>query len=292
MDERGIRLLHLSDLHLGVDETIAGVSPGRRLAEVLGEVVDRRLAVDACVITGDLTDAGDPAGYRRLARLLGSCPWPVRVIPGNHDDIDVGRATMGDAYWPATDVWSWEIGGAAGPAGAVVIGVSTVVPGFNHGEVGAAALTEIDRLTAALGPDRPGARPWVLACHHPPVDVGHWWMDAQGVLAGADDLLRLARDGGALAVLCGHLHLTTGVWPRRGMPVRSAPSVVHEVVYDDGGERPLRFRDQPARGLLHDLRPDGLTTVELTFGGAPVLVGGGPWPDEVERTNRRGPVPR
>ena len=156
MDERGARLLHLSDLHLGVDETIAGVSPARRLAEVLGEVVERRLAVDACVITGDLTDVGDPAGYRRLARLLGSCPWPVRVIPGNHDDIDVGRAVMGEAYWPATDVWSWEIGD--GSAGAVVVGVSTAVPGFNHGELGDTALAEIDRLTAVLGPDRPSLR--------------------------------------------------------------------------------------------------------------------------------------
>ena len=86
--------------------------------------------------------------------------------------------------------------------------------------------------------------------------------------------------------------MTTAVRPRRGVPVLSAPSVVHEVVFDDGAERPLRFRDRPARGLLHDLGPTALTTVELTFGGAPVLVGGGPWPDEVERTNRRGPVPR
>lgn len=275
------RILQMSDLHLGVEETIPSVNPSIFLAEFLAEVVERRIAVDCCIVTGDLAHGGEPAGYERLRRLLNSCPWPTRVLPGNHDDLQMGREILGSTYWPAEDTWTWEIEG-----GSTIVGINSVLSGFHHGEVPEASLRNLEQQVRSMS----AGRPWVLALHHPPHDIGHWWMDAEGLLAGRGRVLEIADANRAAAVLCGHVHMNAVVHRTGRVPIIVAPSLVHEVVYDDGPERPLRFRRRSPRALIHYLGDDNLTTVELTSGGISWLVEGKPWKNEVDRSNRRLPA--
>ena len=277
----GSRILHISDLHLGPKETIPGVDPSACLAEFLAEVVERRIVIDCCILTGDLADKGEPLAYERLRRVLNSCPWPVRVLPGNHDDCDTGRKILGPGYWPAEDTWGWQVGG-----GTTIVGVSSIQHGFNHGELNQESLDDLERLAVSAK----AKGPWLLALHHPPHDVGHWWMDAQGLLQGREHMLRIADANGAAAILCGHVHMNAVVHRRAAVPIIVAPSLVHEVVYDDGIERPLRFRRRSPRGLIHHVGADHMTSIELTTGGTSWLVEGRPWNEEVERSNRRLPA--
>ncbi len=275
------RILHMSDLHLGVKETIPGVDPSVLLAEFLAEVVERRIAVDCCIVTGDLAHGGEPAGYERLRGLLNSCPWPTRVLLGNHDDAETGRYILGPIYCPGDDTWAWEIEG-----GSTIVGINTALSGFHHGAVAKSSLESLEQLARSMS----ARGPWVLALHHPPHDVGHWWMDAEGLLEGRERVLEIADTYRAAAVLCGHVHMNAAVHRRGGTPIVVAPSLVHEVVYDDGIERPLRFRRRSPRALIHYLSADHLTTVELTTGGTSWLVEGKPWKEEVDRSNRRMPA--
>ena len=277
------RLLHLSDLHLMDGETIPGVHPSNRLAEFLAEIVERGLRIDACVITGDLAHNGSSPAYRRLANVLNSCPWPTRVVPGNHDEIEVGREILGDNYWPEADTWRWQLREKLS-----LVGTSSVIPGFHHGELSDDSLAELTRVISNL----PHDESWLLACHHPPQDVGHWWMDGQGLLRGREQILEIVDSKRALAVVCGHLHMTVIVRRPSGAQILVAPSVAHEVVFDDRHEKPLRFRARSPRALLHSIHGQQMTTVEITGGGSSHLVEGRPWPDEVMRTNLRKPAPR
>jgi uncharacterized protein len=74
----GLRIAHLSDLHLGVP------SRGRRaVREAVEWVVERR--PDLVCITGDLVSRR--SGMRELERLLADLP-PSYVVLGNHDFAD------------------------------------------------------------------------------------------------------------------------------------------------------------------------------------------------------------
>jgi 3',5'-cyclic AMP phosphodiesterase CpdA len=274
-----VKILHLSDTHIQGAETIASVDPTQRLSRVLGEIIDRRLGVDCCVITGDLAHLGAVESYEALRSILHSCPFPVHVVPGNHDDIRSAAAVLSPWYWPEDDVWAWKHDDFS------VVGVVSAVPGYHHGALSSDQVRKLRDVAAKASQEGP----WVLALHHPPVDVGHWWMDAQGLLEGRDELLEVADQFGAAAILCGHLHLTALVHRAGGTPVLVAPSVAHEVVYDDGPSRPLRFRAGTPRALLHSIDRDGVTTVELTFGGSSELAEGRPWVEEARRADERGP---
>ena len=91
-----LKLLHTGDLHLGrgyqkQEQTDPALAKRYREArmEALENVV--RLAeqerCDALVVAGDVFDAHtlQPALVKEVAELLGRCPCPVVVLPGNHD---------------------------------------------------------------------------------------------------------------------------------------------------------------------------------------------------------------
>lgn len=72
-----MRLLHLSDPHMGTEQV-----------PVTDALVDlaHRLAPDALLISGDLTQRATPAQFARAEWLLAQLPQvPRLVIPGNHD---------------------------------------------------------------------------------------------------------------------------------------------------------------------------------------------------------------
>src|SRR5664279_4009156 len=89
-------LAHLSDTHL----TAAGIRYNgvldadaalERAVAVLRDAVRAGRHLDAVVVSGDLTDTGDPDAYRRLetalGRIAGDRPTPPVIIfaTGNHD---------------------------------------------------------------------------------------------------------------------------------------------------------------------------------------------------------------
>ena len=72
-----VRLLHVSDLHVGKREDAAVEGGLQAFVE--------SLAPTLVVATGDLTHRGRPDQHERAARLLRSLGPPVIAVPGNHD---------------------------------------------------------------------------------------------------------------------------------------------------------------------------------------------------------------
>ena len=49
---------------------------------------------DCLLLTGDLTDRGQPAAYDHLREILKPLPMPIYAIPGNHDRRESMRAAF------------------------------------------------------------------------------------------------------------------------------------------------------------------------------------------------------
>eukprot|EP00767_Chilomastix_cuspidata_P002392 gnl/Chilomastix_cuspidata/2518.p1 GENE.gnl/Chilomastix_cuspidata/2518~~gnl/Chilomastix_cuspidata/2518.p1 ORF type:complete len:406 (-),score=74.32 gnl/Chilomastix_cuspidata/2518:128-1192(-) len=92
---RALRVLHLSDLHMGPSVPRFY----QRQAFVRALSVIEQLAVDVVVVTGDLSDGDDATFYRGasfLRQFAEACqkqdkPVPVFLVDGNHDLLDFGE---------------------------------------------------------------------------------------------------------------------------------------------------------------------------------------------------------
>src|SRR5688572_11378235 len=95
-------LVQLTDLHIVADgeELPNGVDTAGVLHEALRAVEDAAIRPTALVLTGDLTEHGRPAQYRRLREIVepaaGRLGAPLVYAPGNHDDRAALRAHLMD----------------------------------------------------------------------------------------------------------------------------------------------------------------------------------------------------
>lgn len=86
-----LRFAVVSDLHIGLTHTIQDHPTRFHLVEVsipaFEQVLDRlsQLNLDFLLIPGDLTQHGEPENHHWLSKRLAALPYPVYVIPGNHD---------------------------------------------------------------------------------------------------------------------------------------------------------------------------------------------------------------
>ena len=86
-----IRFAIASDLHIALPETIPDIPNRFHLTQfsisafntVLSHL--ESLDVDFLLLPGDLTQDGEPKNHQWLQEKLESLPYPVYVIPGNHD---------------------------------------------------------------------------------------------------------------------------------------------------------------------------------------------------------------
>jgi 3',5'-cyclic AMP phosphodiesterase CpdA len=162
---------------------------------------------DAVVVTGDLTEHGDPVEYARVRELLAPLPAPVHVLNGNHDDRAALRAAFalpGDPDAPiSASAMVGDVEGVRRGRGPLrLVLADTTIPGRDDGRLDVAALAK------RLAED--DATPTIVAVHHPPLVVGVPIMDELG-MASADrialaELLRGLPH--VRAVIAGHVHRT------------------------------------------------------------------------------------
>jgi 3',5'-cyclic AMP phosphodiesterase CpdA len=253
--ERGFRLAHLSDLHIG---PLPRVTPGalfskRALGYLSWRVRKQRVhrpevlaalrqdllasAPDHIAITGDLVNLALPAEFVRAGQWLRELGPPERisVVPGNHEAYAAVRCTESLAHW--ADYMSSDEGAHAAPCVAfpflrrrgplALIGLSSASvspPGFATGRLGAVQLQVLERLLAALtGTDCYR----ILLLHHPPLDTTGSWRKR---LIDAAALREIVATRGAELVLHGHEHVSShgslegqkGTLPAIGVPSASS----------------------------------------------------------------------
>ena len=215
-------IAQITDLHIGFTADDPDEPNRLRLDRIVRALRALAPRPDLVFATGDLTEHGDIASYRRLRDDLAGLPFPVHYALGNHDDRAAFRAVFAEA--PATDGFV-HYAVDAGPLRCLVL--DTLDEGRQGGgfcETRAAWLA--DRLDEA--PDRPT----LILLHHPPAAIGIAWMDP------APDEPWIARLGETLArhrrivgLVCGHVH-RPAMMAWRGIPLVVAPATAPGIALD------------------------------------------------------------
>jgi Icc protein len=261
-------IAQITDLHIKPAGELAygRVETAAYLERAVGALLALDPRPDVVIATGDLVDAGSPAEYDRLRRLLAPLDIPLYVVPGNHDARRALHAAFaGEGYLPDGGdflhytVEDWPVR---------LIGLDTLVPGEPSG---ALCAERLGWLAARLA-EQP-ERPTLVFMHHPPIATGIAHMDAMG-LADAAALAELMRRHPQVErVACGHVHRS--IQARFVGTIASvAPSTAHQVALDLRPGSEACFTLEPPGFHLHLWQP-GLGIVTHT---APIDSSPGPYP--------------
>jgi 3',5'-cyclic AMP phosphodiesterase CpdA len=231
---RCVRLLHVSDPHVQLRDwrtrPLRALGPLRTIATVelwkgRGRVFDGAEAAlarwarsfgayDHVLLTGDLSQLGLKEELQLARAALGTFagdPQRLTLLPGNHDRYPWrGRAQR----W-FEEVFPEHQGGDStfgpvrlllrGEVALVVVDSSLPVswPVWTQGAIGPAALEGTAR---ALAAPEAAQRCKLVLTHHTPLRAGGAVKRPRHQLAGHAAFLRVCKQGGAQAVLAGHVH--------------------------------------------------------------------------------------
>lgn len=242
-------IAHMTDFHLRPSGlTCYRVSDTNMLAErAIRSLLALEQQPDAVIITGDLTDRGDPREYAIARTLFSKLPMPVYLIPGNHDTSASMRAAFPD-HPGIEDCVGEKFCFTADIGACRLIALDSHVSGCHHGEIGAA---QLEWLSHTLEQEK---RPSLIAIHHPPAKTGIPHMDDIGLKDAADLAKVIAGHDHIERILCGHVHrpITASF---AGKIMSLAPSVAHQLVLDlTQNARPL-FNFEPPAYYLHYYTP-------------------------------------
>lgn len=244
-------VVHLSDTHfLGANRPLYGaVDTGANLQTALERLAGTGRDIDAIVVTGDLTDLGEPEAYTRLRGMLEPLADRLEAelvwVMGNHDerapyaqflfDVEPSLAPQDRVY---------EVGGLR------IVSLDSTVPGYHHGDLDDA---QLDWLRDVLAEPAPSGT--LLALHHPPLPSPVELM-AVLELNGQDRLAELLRGTEVRAILAGHLHHPS-FGSFAGIPVSVASATCYTI--DAGAEYgSLRGIDAAHSFNLVELRETGV----------------------------------
>ena len=224
-------IVHISDTHLMAGNALLGAryDTERNLQATLAQVERLGVRPDAIVLSGDLTDLGEPEAYLRLREML--APVAARLgatvawIAGNHDERpEMRRDLLGlvPSQEPLDAVW--DLGGLR------LIGLDTTVPGWHHGELDDAQLGWLSRELAT-----PAPLGTIIAMHHPPIPSHLPFFDILE-LREQERLAEVLRGTDVRAILAGHLHYSTHA-TFAGIPVAVASATCYTMSLANPADR-------------------------------------------------------
>ncbi|MFJ5219386.1 metallophosphoesterase family protein [Streptomyces sp. NPDC088354] len=210
-----MRILHLSDIHIGPDDApnARGVDARESLRRMLTDL-EAVPGIGTVVVSGDVADDGSPEAYtaaRDMVREFASRKGaPVVFCTGNHDERGAFAKVLGsghigidgrDTATTVVDSPEGERAAASTIDGHRLITLDSLVPGKVYGRVGARQLDWLREVLAAPAPN--GS---VVVLHHPPVTLDVEVQKTLG-LQDAAELADVVRGTDVRLVLCGHFHL-------------------------------------------------------------------------------------
>ena len=216
-------LIQITDTHILPPGEILydEVDTALHLAETVQQINRMRPLPDVVMITGDLVEHGDTAGYKHFLELIKPLKMPSYVLPGNHDNPQVMTEVFaGTSYFPSCDS-TFQYAVEDLPFRILALNTrsdGTELPGFDE--------HRLSWLKRAL---EQSDKPTLIALHHPPMTTGIELID----MGGSDWFQGLKSAVTATShvklVICGHCH--TDMCGRMGpVPVYMAPATAHQLV--------------------------------------------------------------
>ena len=238
-----MKLIHLTDTHLVAEGlTLYGLDPRARLEAAIADINRNHGDAELAVITGDLTNWGEPAAYRCLQACLAGLSLPLVLLIGNHDQRTLFQESFPDAL---CDENGFVQGQRESEAGTLLF-LDTNQPGTHAGWYCEARLAWLQARLAAL------EGPIFLFMHHPPFRIGLAPMDRIGLVQAEAFREVVAPHAGRIRHLFyGHVHRPIcGSW--LGIPASTLRGTNHQVWLDlrnDGPAIPFSY-EEPAYAVV------------------------------------------
>jgi 3',5'-cyclic AMP phosphodiesterase CpdA len=241
-------LAQISDTHVRADDGGAAADALRR---ALAQAAEYR--VGAILLTGDLVNDERADEYAVLADALAQPPAPIYLMPGNHDDRGLIRASFPThAYLPKQGALSYTI--ETLPLRVVML--DQTVPGAVHGDISAEGADWLHQ-TLAAAPERPT----IVALHHPPFATQDLLFDTIGLHHSERFAVVIARHRQVARVICGHHHrFAVGVAGHAPVIVAPSTSWAYGLATHEGQEIAPRTAEQPGWVLHAWSRQSGLAS--------------------------------
>ena len=189
-----LRVVQITDCHLGerVGTHLLNLDTDQSLAAVLSMVHANHAHIDVLLATGDISDQGSTAAYRRFLHATRDIGTHTRWLPGNHDDVANMHKVLGDdaRLQRSLLLGNWQI-----------VMLNSQIPGAVGGHFAASELVALRECLEAE-PDRHT----LICAHHHVIPIGCAWLDQQ-IVANADEFWSLIDQFSQVrAVLSGHVH--------------------------------------------------------------------------------------
>jgi len=255
-------IAQITDTHVKAERRIAygRVDTAAMLETAVTHINTLRPVIDAVVVTGDLTDRGQPEEYVALRPILDGLSMSWHVVPGNHDDRGNFLRAFADHDYLAESCDFVHYAIENHPLR--LIGLDTTVSGKPHGFLPPERLAWLDSCLSSV-PDKAT----LLFLHHPPFETGIRHMDVQN-LQNAEDLFAvLAEHSQVRHVACGHVHRASETCIN-GISISIAPNAAHSSTLDLDPEGPSSFTMDPPAVRLFYFGDDGNVVTHLSYIGA------------------------
>ncbi len=214
-------ICHLSDIHLFAKESDSPlIRPdiAEALRRIVADIEAFTPAIDAVVLTGDLTEGGTKEDYALLRELLAPLSAKVLAIPGNHDLRSNFRQAFSDILpFDDREFVHYEIV----HGGIRFLALDTVFEGRVEGGLCPQRLAWIEK---KLSQSFAGLT--TILMHHPPHTSGLTFFDHIGLIEGREEFGRMvALYGDKLNIMCGHIHRPTqAMWNGAFLAVAGSPA--------------------------------------------------------------------
>lgn len=223
-------LVQLTDLHLVAEPPEDRADPIIRTRRALDHIAKAHPDADGLILTGDLTDRGEPAAFQQLAEALSDYPLPYWMVPGNHDSREAMAAAFPDAFPDRQGPFLQRMVDLDDVS---ILLLDTHEPGMAGGTFCPDRAAQARTLLAARTD-----RPVVVALHHPPLAVGLPFMDLHRLEPEGAARLRdaLAVHPSVLHLLAGHLHRPVFArWAGHSVSTLFGPNHQLTLDFDDPG---------------------------------------------------------
>ena len=216
-----MKFIHVTDPHLTEPgKMLWGTDPRERLSRCLDDIARLHGDAEFCVVSGDLTETGEPAAYEWLRQRLQDFPIKAFLMLGNHDDRTAFQSAFPDE--PCCN------DGFVQQSHMTDQGLFVFLDTKKDGKTSAGELCEIRRRWLAKQLADAGDAPVFLFMHHPPLDVGVPHMD-RIKLDDPHSFAELLGAGSNIRhIFFGHVH-RAGYYNWRGFPCTSLPGTNHQV---------------------------------------------------------------
>ncbi len=217
-------------------------------------------AIDAVMVTGDLTDKGRTEEYACIRPILDRLSVPWYPLPGNHDQRENFIQAFADHDYLNEDADFVQY--AIEDYSARLIGLDTSVPGDNYGFLCSDRLEWLDSCLRAEP-----LKPTLLFMHHPPFETGIKHMDVQNLRNAEALFATIANHGQVRHIACGHIHRAVETCIN-GIPISIAPNSAHSVTLDLHSEGIPSFTMDPPALRIFRVSDDGNVVTHLSFIGS------------------------